>query len=207
MRAISQIDLQQAQQAAREQAGSHEEHRRQRDFADDERPAHVPSAGEHAAAVAGQGLTHVHATGLSQRGPREQQRGSERNAERDREHARVQADRSEVWHSRRRRCLECLEAPQPDQHAECAAGDREQQALGEQLARQAPSRRPKGDSHRNLSAARLVPSQREVGDVRAADQEQQRDRAQEGQQGRADVADHRLVSGVNRKLQVAFESG
>ena len=66
-------------------------------------------------------------------------------------------------------------APMRDEQAEQCAGAREQQAFGQQLPRDPQSRRAERDAQAELVPSRSGPGQQQVGEVRARDQQHQRD--------------------------------
>ena len=69
------------------------------------------------------------------------------------------------------------------------AGEREHEALGHQLRDQLPRRRTEGDADGDLFFARQRARQQQRGDVQHADDEQQRDRAEQHHQRRPVVAE------------------
>ena len=74
-----------------------------------------------------------------------------------------------------------------------AAGKRQDDALGQQLAHDAASARADRSAHSNLAAPPGRAHEQQVGDVRAGDQEHEAHGADEDQQRRADVGHERLT--------------
>jgi hypothetical protein len=77
-----------------------------------------------------------------------------------------------------------------DQQARHGPGDREQEALGQQLTYQPRAIPAERRAHRELRQPGHAPSEEQIGEVDAREQEQQRDRAEEKEQGLADGAGH-----------------
>jgi hypothetical protein len=73
-----------------------------------------------------------------------------------------------------------------------AAEDREQGAFGEELAYQPLPSSAQGGADGDLLVASGGAREQQVGDVGAGDQQNQRDGAEQHQQGAADIADHVL---------------
>ena len=69
-----------------------------------------------------------------------------------------------------------------------AAGEREQQALDQQLPDDAPARRAHRVAHRHLARPRRRARQQQVGDVGAGDEQHEADRAHQRQEDDADRA-------------------
>ena len=79
--------------------------------------------------------------------------------------------------------------------ADDAAGDRQQRALGQQLPHQPPASRAERGAHRQLAIAPQHARERQVGDVRARDQQHEPGRAEQDQQHLA-RADGQLLEHV-----------
>ena len=73
---------------------------------------------------------------------------------------------------------------------ERAAGQREHDALGEQLLHQAAAAGAERGSHRELAAPRRAAGDQQAGDVRARDQQHKSDRAEQHEHRRAHIGDH-----------------
>src|SRR4029077_14881667 len=71
-----------------------------------------------------------------------------------------------------------------------AAKHEEQQALGEELTNEARSCGSQCLANRHLASSRAGASEQQIGDIDAADQQDQADRAEQQNEGLADVADH-----------------
>jgi hypothetical protein len=83
--------------------------------------------------------------------------------------------------------------PLPEHDAERTAQHREQHALGEELADDAPPGRAHGEAHAQLADARVRAREQQVRDVRAGDQQHERDREPEQQEHRPGLADQGLA--------------
>jgi len=134
----------------------------------------------------------------------------EREADGEREHgevrARVELHRRRVGrepgqHERD----EAAEGPEREQRAERAARERDQHALREQLLNQAAARRSERQAQRDLAAARGRAREQQVRDVRAGDQQHQRER---GHHDRAGAEHVRSQLGVwERRRPLDHERG
>ena len=85
-----------------------------------------------------------------------------------------------------------MKSPTPHlrhEHAEDAADSRQEQALGEQLPDEADPLGAERRADRHLAHAADGPRQHQVGDVRARDEQQAADRAEEHEQRQPDAAD------------------
>ena len=106
---------------------------------------------------------------------------SAETAEREEEHRQVERDLRFVRDRVRRH--ERRESPAGRRRRAAvpsdAGGEREDQALGQQLPHQPPAARAERRADGHLALARRRPRQQQVRDVRARDQQQQPDRAEQ----------------------------
>jgi hypothetical protein len=128
--------------------------------------------------------------GLQRRHETEHQTGDDGQQRGEREGRAVQTDRAEIHRAdpglgvemQRRGGIQCREdpnAPPRDRDAGGAAGEREQQALGEQLTDQPRAARANGEPHGDLPPAPRRANEEQVRDVRAG---REQDEAHGGEQ-------------------------
>ena len=134
---------------------------------------------------------------LDQVRSREQRRGedAEQQAGRDRDGQREEQDRPierrlrETRDAARADCNQQLKAPVGDGDAERAGQHRQHEAFGQQLPEDPPAGRADRRAHRDLALAAGGVREEQVGDVRACDQHDQADGAEQEQQGALRLAD------------------
>ena len=97
------------------------------------------------------------------------------------------------------------DADDAENRPEHAAGERQHDALGQQLAHDAAAARADGGAHGNLAPPAGRAHEQQVGDVRAGDQQHEADGADEHQQRRADVGDERFAHRHRREDGVLAE--
>jgi len=118
-----------------------------------------------------------------------QKRGEKRHGESERDHGGVDADGVDARESvRQTRQHGPQHPPRRDQSGD-AAGEREEKALHDELARQAARAGPERRAHGDLRLPRHAPKEQQVRHVRARDGEHDGHRDEEHDQGRAGVAD------------------
>ena len=106
-------------------------------------------------------------------------------ATREHQHALVEGERNrQRQQTRRNQRRRGLQNRRADRHAEHTAERREHQAFGEQLTDDARSSGAERRSDRELTRPRVGAGQQQVGDVRAAHQQDERDDAEQQQRGR-----------------------
>ena len=98
--------------------------------------------------------------------------------------------------------LEDRQSFRGNQHPGDRAKERENDALGQQLLRDAPRRRPESGSNADLAAAGRGPGQAEIGDVRARDHEHGGHCGEHDQESGLHVADERFVERDGRDVLV-----
>ena len=190
-----------AHERPQQQDAADEEDHRDGDLGRDEERGHAAVApGEAAPRIGAQaGAGARVAQPARARKPGEQRRG-ERARGGDREHARVdphvggQRQRFRIDRDER-------EGERPRDRDPEQPGDREErQAFGPQLPREPSGRGADGGADPELEAARVRLRQQQVGDVRAGDGQEHRDRSGEQQHHRLDRPDHRVLQAVERHL-------
>ena len=184
----------QAGKALEHQAGPYEQQHGQRDLGGDERAAHPPDPGTAGRAACSfvQHLPQVELRGAQRRRQAENETGADRDREGEPENRRVQSDRKH----RRQRIR-----GQPEQRSKGAPGqeqpddgpqERQQHALGEQLADDARPAGPHGGPDGDLPAAGGRARQQQVRDVGAGDEKHEAHRPEQRPEGGPDVL-HQLV--------------
>ncbi len=173
------FDLLQAREAPHQKARADEQHAGERHFDDDQRVAHAAAAaidGDRArrgAHRAGQ----IDAAGVERRRRAEDERGRDRHGQHEEHHAPVDRDERLA-----RQIVRRHQQLQPARHrvaggdAERAAGQREQQTLGQELADDPRSARAERGAHHDLALAGGAARHGDIGEVRAADEQQHADR-------------------------------
>ena len=188
------IDGGQAHEAVQGEAGADEQDDGQGDFRDDERDAEpLPRASRAGAAAAGaQRIGRIGRRALHRRREAEDQRRHEREQERRQEDAAVERRVGEPRNVGR---------PERDQRRRAPAGERERarradriehRRLRQELPHEPPAPRAERLADRDLAVARGRARQQQVGDVRARDEHDEADGAEEDVERRLHVA-HRVV--------------
>ena len=178
-------------QCLREQRGAGDEDDRERDFDGDERLPHTRRAT--ASGALRRRRRDARARGDHRRKGPEQRAAYDRHNGGTHQRGRVDRDRFPGDEIRRaQRIDERLREPR-ERHAAQRADDREQHALGQQLAHDAHPVGADRHTHGELAAARDAVRQQQTGDVGARDEEQQRDRADHRAQHAGRFADDRLA--------------
>ena len=187
------VDALHVHEAAQQQPGAEEENDRQRDLRDDQRLPHAMARAPGArAAVRLQRFVRIGPCGLKRRqDPDEQPRGC-REREAPQQHPAVDA-RSKIEHrelrgdQRRRR----LQADVREQKPCGRAGEREEQALGQQVTREPPPPGAERKAHGQLALPRRRAREKQVREVGARDEEHERHGAEEHERGRTRVLEQR----------------
>ncbi len=138
---------------------------------------------------------------LDQIGPRgaqrgqqtEEQAGGEGQPEDERDGAPVERDLVEAREAPRAQHPEHRDAGPGQEEGGETTGAGEHQALGQPLPDQPAPARSEGGADRHFLAAREPLGEQEARHVRAGDQEDERDRPREDEQGRTHAAHHRLL--------------
>ena len=94
-----------------------------------------------------------------------------------------------------------LPEPDPgDEQADCGAGDREQQALGQDQPREPPARRTERQTHGELPVARRRPCEKQIREVGAGDEQHEDDRTEQYERRRPYVLEQ--CRGPRRRRQL-----
>ena len=121
---------------------------------------------------------------------------SARQREGENQHGPVQRDLRLVRdRSRRNQRENSRQTGIGEQHADGTRGEREDQALGEELPYQSPSAGAQRGTDRHLALTRRRLRQQQVRHVRAGDHEQERDRAEQNPDVPGDAAGNVSVNG------------
>ena len=195
---IAGIDALQLVEAGEQQAGADQQHDGDGHLRDDEHSLQPPASD----ALAGPLAALLHRIGQidtrrERRQRAERQAGEHRHCDREEQHARVNRHLAGPRREARDEGREHAGRPSREEQAERAAGEREHGALGQQLADQPAASGAERRPHRQLAVAAQEPRQRQVGDVRAGDEEHETGRAKEEQQHRPRVLRH-LAAHVER---------
>ena len=97
------------------------------------------------------------------------------------------------------------DARHAQRHAKYAAGQREQDAFGQQLADDAAAPRADRRTNGNFTLAARRAGQQQVGDVGACNQQHQRNRAQQDPERGADVGDEFILQQPRAKRAVVVQ--
>ena len=184
------VDAPEARDGAEHEAGADEEDERGRHLDDDE-DALGAAARPHATA-APQRVVEVGAAREEHRHEAEEEPGGERDRHRHGEDAPVDADGGGARKIERQEREDGARAPGGDEEPEPAAEEREEKALGEELPEEPLAPGAEGDADRELAGPAARAREEEVGHVGAGDEEDERDRAEEDEEERPHVSDHRV---------------
>ncbi len=187
VRVESDVDVPEILQRPEKQPRAHEEHERDGHLGDEQRPAQDALRGCNAARVLFERGAHVAARRAEGGRDAEDNAGHEGDAEHEHEHAPVQQRRLPLGTRQQ------LFAPVAHENAEAAADRREQQAFGQQLANHPQPRRTEREPDRQFLLTRRRAGEQQVRDIRADDQQHQKDDDAENRRGpqlaRTDVVD------------------
>ena len=142
-----------------------------------------------AAAALAQHVVQIQPRRAQRRHEPEHDARDERDAEREREHASVDADLVESRNLRRAELAEHFDAAIASTSPSDTAERRQQHALGEQLANDALAARADGRANRHLLLPHRGAREQKVRDVAARDEQHEPDGAEQHVQREADVAD------------------
>ena len=120
---------------------------------------------------------------------------------------RARPDRAAAPGCDRRRARAGRDGTAPRRQPGEAAGGREHQAFGEHLAHQPAALGAKRGAHADLALARGASRQQQVGDVDARDEQHERDRADQREQRRPQLADHLLLQRKSITVRRALRCG
>jgi hypothetical protein len=157
---------------ADEESGADEQRHGERDLRGDERRAHAvaASAAPNSAAAFTQRALEVAARHPGRGEQPEEQARADGEDEGEREHDAVDAGLLDARNARRARRDERLDRERRQRHAEGAAGEAQDEALRDELAREAAARGAEGRADRQLPGAARAAGQEHVRDVGAGDE-------------------------------------
>ena len=192
------IDAAEIDEGPQQDARAREEHQRQGNLGDDQRLARdglARSAGKAAAGLAHR-IRQVAAGGVQRRRQPADDAGQRRDRQREQQHRRVERDLGFIGNRVRRHERQDRREPRVSQRrADHAGGQRQEQALGEQLSNQPPPARAERHADGHLALPRARARQHQVRDVGAGDEQEQRHRAEQHPDVPADRARERLGEG------------
>ena len=173
----------QVREGAHEQPGRDEQHQRQRNFRDHQpRPEPPVRWTGHPVSAGLQCVGRSRASGLQRGEAAEEQRAHSHHADRERERQAIDA---EIEHVRLRddeqlgqRVTQQPQAPERQRETDNRTGGRQQDALGEELAYQPRASGAERGANRELALAGNGAREQQVRDVRARQQQHDRDRGQ-----------------------------
>ena len=123
----------------------------------------------------------------------EEQPGRDGEPQGEGEHPKVQADALGARQGGGVQGDELARSPVGKEETQGTAQEREEDALGQQLADEAPAAGAQGGADRDLPTAGGQPDEEEVGDVQAGDQEDRGNHPEEDHEGGADLLDEHLL--------------
>jgi hypothetical protein len=132
--------------------------------------------------------------------------GEKRHREGEHEDAGVDADRVDTRQPFGHERHECAQRPPRDRQADGSRGEGQQQALGEQLARQPARTGAERGAHRELRPPNLSSQGQQIRRVRARDEEYEPDGAGQQEQARAHVTHYHVQVGAKDRLQACGAS-
>ena len=192
VRVESGIDAAERHRRADEQRRSDQQHQRQRHFDDDQDRAHLvlPEAGARPSAAFLQRRRQIGLRALQRRNQSEDDAGRQRHGDREGDDAPVEARRAAPFSPTRGSPAVLTDEQRADagpahEQPEHAAGEREDDAFGQQLPDDAAARSADGGADRDLAPAAGRAHQQQVGDVGARDQQHEADGAAVDQQRRS----------------------
>ena len=178
-------------EAAAEQACAGQQHQGQPDLDTDKHAAQAAMRRDRLAGAQQRG--QAGARRAQRRGHADEERAGQGHAAGEAERAPVEGDGGAARQVLRTEGDERVDAPGGQQHAERAAHGRVDGALGEQLQRHAAGRGADSGAQGQLALAPDRVGQEQAGHVTATDEEQQADRAEQGQQRGPHRAGHVLA--------------
>ena len=175
-------------EALHQQAGAGQERQRQCDLRDHQHAtqALAPAVARAAAPAFLEHAVQIDRRGVHRRRQPEQQSGQQRYDQREHHDRRIDPDLIRPGEIARVERGHRPDAPEGQPQAQHAAGEREQQALGQELAHESLPAGSQRGAHRDLLRPRGRAGEQQVGDVGAGDQQHEPHRTQEHQQGRPD---------------------
>ena len=203
------IDRAQLLEAAHHQAGRCEEHQGERDL-----PAHHQLTGAMRRAARRLAASAVVQRARERHDPQhrhgaEDRGGQDGERERERRDHTIELNLAKPWQTGRPERHEQAHAAPRERQTDDGPGNREQQALGQEIARDAETAGAERPADGDLAAARFRSHQEEIGDVRARDEQHETDRREQN----PERAFHPTDNGVFQRprgrthLQVLHEPG
>jgi len=177
-------------EASHQQAGAHEQGERQPGLGDDERRAQPAATRRQCARAALQGLAERAQAHRQHGGRCGRSHGDERRDQREAERGRVERGVAEPRHVLRRERHQQRNASKGAEHAEPSAQEAEDQALGQDPARELRVTRAERRAERHLGPPLAHLHELQRGDVGAGHQQDEADPAEESEQRRAGRAEH-----------------
>jgi hypothetical protein len=211
MRVEAGIDRAQRDEGADEERSADEQHQRQPHLGHDEQGTYLvltkPAARLPAALL--DCRVEVDARRLHGRNQPEDQAGHERHGGGERQHSPIDADpgavNADAWDVAGVDGEQRPDADDADRQPENAAHRRQQDALGQQLANDPAAAGADRRTNRDLAPAHGRAHEQQVRDVRAGDQQDEDDRAQQHPQRRSHVADDHLLHRLDAEAALAAE--
>src|SRR5579872_2577420 len=182
---VAEFLLQELNQAITSQRGAGEKYERESDFADYENVAETNSGGACGGIAAGvaEECGLILARELKSRSQTEKNTGEDGDGDGEDEDIEIERDygfvRDRVFGEKGH---DGFDSTVGEEHAESAARDREDHAFGEELLDDAPGAGAHSGADGDLTATGAGPSEKEIGDIGARDQEKEADRGQQGHQ-------------------------
>ena len=182
--AESQIDVLQIVQRPRKQRGGDQHQQRERHLRDHQclAQADVRAAGGDVTGVVLQGERELRRSGLPGGSQSEEDAGENGEPEGEGEHAQVRSGGERKVRGIGKQTEEGAAGPPGEENSDGAAGDRENEAFGNQLAHQQEAAGAHGKADRDLFLPADGAGEQQVGDIGAGDQQQQADDAEQDQQ-------------------------
>ena len=185
-----ELDFQQVAEAAKEETGADEEHEREGELGHDEGVVQppAPSAVARPAALPDPFL-EIDARGAEGRGEAEQHARRQRHTEGEEQDLRIEPDRVGIGEALHEEAAHGPHRPRAEDEADRGAPQGQEQALHQQLAPDPEGARAETAAHGDLAVPDGGPREKQVGDVRAGDEQHHPHGAQEDQQGRLHLSD------------------
>ena len=192
MRSVEpRIHRHQVRETLDQQTGADHQRDGERHLADHERAAHpAPRAdGRRPASRFSQCESEIADAQMQRRRETEDHARADGDEQREREHAAVDADGSGARNALRSGSDEDLEPESRQRHSSRRAGDRQHEALGDELPDQSSAPGTECGAKRELLVTTLGADEQQVGEIRARDEEDEPNRGLEKPQRPSDAAD------------------
>ena len=183
------------QETSREKAGAGERHEREGELAGDQDHSQPlrPGAGGDDATELANGTALLRRRGVKRGHEAEDEAGRHRCGDAEEEHRRIERNLVQPRSVGRRKRDEHAETAPSEEYAQRAADQRQDEALDEELPDQLPAAGADRQPNRDFSVACRRSSEQEAGDIRAGDEQQERDSALQKQQRARKPADEFLL--------------